>query len=289
MSKTRSAGLWMIGAVICFSSMAIAGRLATVELDTFEVMTYRSFVGIALVLICAGFAGTLNQISTCDLGLHLGRNICHFTGQNLWFAALSLVPLAQLFALEFTSPLWVMVLAVVFLGEKLTRRQIALTLLAFAGVLIVARPGAGLSVGVIFAALSAIGFAGSIILTKRLTHNHSITSILFWLTIMQAILGLLCCWIDGAMAWPSLATWPSVVLIGVAGLGAHFCLTTALSLAPATRVIPIDFIRLPLIAVIGMALYGEPIDGWVFLGGALIFLANYLNLLRPGAKTEAEK
>ena len=85
---------------------------------------------------------------------------------------------------------------------------------------------------------------------------------------------------------PSLETAPWLVLIGLAGLTAHYCLTHALSLAPAAVVMPIDFARLPMIALVGMLLYNETLDAWVFLGAAVIFVANYYNIL---SETRAHK
>ena len=146
-------------------------------------------------------------------------------------------------------------------------------------VLIVTRPtGQSLNIGVIAAALSAIGFAGSAIFTKRLTRTETITCILFYLTVMQLAFGVICAGYDGDIAMPSLDTLPWLVLIGFAGLLAHFCLTTALSLAPATVVMPVDFIRLPAIAMVGMLVYAEAIDMWVFIGAAIIFTGNYMNI-----------
>lgn len=273
------AALWMTGAIVSFSSMAVAGRAVAVELDTFELMMYRSFIGIALVVALAASFGTFGQISTRAIGVHLIRNISHFTGQNLWFAAVTMIPLAQVFALEFTSPIWVALLAPLFLGERLTRLRMTVAALGFAGILIVARPDfTNIETGVILAALSAIGFAGSAIFTKRLTRVTTITCILFWLTVMQAAFGLISAGWDGDIAWPSMAVWPWVMLVAIAGLCAHFCLTTALKLAPAVIVMPMDFARLPVIAVIGLVFYTEPLDAWVFFGAAIIFAANYMNI-----------
>jgi drug/metabolite transporter (DMT)-like permease len=274
------AALWMTGAIVSFSSMAVAGRSLARELDTFEIMTYRSFIGIAVVVACALAMGTLRQVRSDRLGLHLVRNLFHFSGQNLWFYAITMVPLAQVFALEFSSPLWVALAAPFFLNERLTATRFGCALLGFAGILIVARPFTGsLDPGLIAAALAAIGFAGSAIFTKILTRSQSITCILFWLTVMQAVFGTICAGWDGDVAWPSAPLIPFVILVGLAGLLAHFCLTKALTLAPATIVIPFDFLRLPVIAMIGMALYGEALDIWVLVGAAIIFGANYLNIL----------
>ena len=109
----KAAG-YMAGAMVAFSLMAVAGRELLSELDTFEVMMYRSFIGILIVVGFAYWYGTLSQINTKRINLHGLRNIAHFAGQNLWFFALAYIPLSQLFAFEFTSPLWVALLAPFF-------------------------------------------------------------------------------------------------------------------------------------------------------------------------------
>lgn len=279
--NNRRAALWMIGAIISFTSMAVAGRAISGQLDTFEIMLYRSIMGFGIVLAVAKSVGTLSEIDLKHFRLHLLRNIFHFTGQNLWFFALPLIPLAQLFALEFTSPIWVLLLAPFFLGEGLTLRKIAIAALGFIGVLIVARPEIGaVNIGIIAATCAAIGFAGAAILTRKLTVQNSLTKILFFLTGLQIIFGLFCAGYDGDIALPSVAAAPWLILIGAAGLAAHFCMTKSLSLAPASLVMPVDFARLPLIAVIGVVFYGESLDFYLVLGAALILAANYLNLKR---------
>lgn len=278
-SPTLRAALWMIGAIVSFSSMAVAGRAVSFELDTFELLLYRSLIGIVIVVVAARFTGTLTQINTGQFSTHLIRNICHFAGQNLWYFALTAIPLAQVFALEFTSPLWVIALSPLLLGERLTKLRVFAGVIGFVGVLIVARPQANtLDWGLIAAALAAIGFAGTTIFTKRLTRSTTTTNILFWLVFMQAVFGMICAGYDGDIQGPSAATWPWLILIGIGGLLAHFCITRALTIAPASTVMPFDFARLPLIAIVGALFYNEPLDALVFLGAAVIFAANYLNI-----------
>ncbi len=275
------AAVWMIGAIVSFTAMAIAGRvLAAAGFDTFEIMTYRSLLGIVIVLAVARAAGTLHQITGRSLHLHLVRNASHFAGQNLWLFAITVAPLAQVFALEFTSPLWVTVLAPLVLKERLTRSRVIAALVGFAGILMVAQPGSAtmLNPGLIAASLAALCFAGSAIFTRLLTRTETITCILFYLTAMQAVFGLVCAGYDADIAWPAGIAWFWLALVGCAGLLAHFCLTKALSMAPASVVMPIDFARLPIIALVGMLLYGEQLELAVFLGAALIFGANYFNI-----------
>jgi drug/metabolite transporter (DMT)-like permease len=273
------AALWMTGAIASFSAMAVAGREAALDLDTFEIMFYRSIVGLVIVCVILSVTGRWHQVSRRHPGLQLLRNLAHFSGQNLWFYAITVIPLAQVFALEFTSPLWVLVLSPLVLGERLTRIRVLAAVMGFIGILIVARPGAeSLNLGVLTAALSAVCFALTIMLTKKLTRTESVACILLYLNVTQLVFGLIAAGYDGAIALPSAISLPWVVLIGVAGLLAHFCLTNALSIAPATVVVPLDFARLPFIAVIGMLLYNEPLDLFVLAGALVIFGGNYLNI-----------
>jgi drug/metabolite transporter (DMT)-like permease len=273
--------VWMLGGVLAFTAMAIAGRELAGRHDTFEIMAFRSAVGLCLVLMVATVTGRLGDISADRLAGHAVRNVFHFAGQNLWFAALGLIPLAQVFALEFTSPIWVILLAPMILAERLTPTRLFAAAMGFAGILLVTRPDfAHLNAGTIMAAVAAICFAATTLMTKALTRGISIMSILFWLTCMQLVMGAVCAGWDGAVRWPDMGTLPWLVLIGVCGVTAHLCLTTALSLAPASAIVPVDFARLPLNAVVGAVAYAEPIDPWVILGGAVIFLGNWVNLRR---------
>lgn len=273
------AACWMLGSALAFSAMAIAGRELAGRHDTFEIMAARSAIGLVLVLIVAGAMGRLHEVRRDRLGQHAVRNLLHFTGQNLWFYAITLIPLAQVFALEFTSPIWVILLSPLVLGERLTLPRMMAAVLGFAGILIVTRPDfAQLNAGTVTAAASAIFFAATVLMTKALTRGESTVSILFWLTLMQLVLGLICAFWDGQVRWPDAQTLPWLALIGLGGVTAHLCLTTALSLAPASAVVPVDFMRLPLIAAVAAIAYAEPIDPWVIAGGTIIFAGNWVNL-----------
>jgi len=289
-SPMLKAALWMTGAIVSFTSMAVAGRQIAGALDTFEIMMYRSALGIVILLSILSLSARLSDIRARRLGLHFLRNIFHFTGQNLWFLALTMIPLAQVFALEFSSPIWVTLAAPLLLGERLGWRRVLAVAFGFAGILIVARPDFGNpDPGILAGALAAIGFAGSAVFTKLLTRTETIASILFWLVTMQALFGLIMAGHDGDIAWPDMSVWPWVLLIAIAGLVAHFSLTTALSLAPATVVVPIDFLRLPVIAIVGAIFYAEALDPLVFVGAAVIFAANYFNILLAQTKPGRSK
>lgn len=269
----------MTGAIAAFTAMAIATRQIKGVHDTFEILAYRSMIGWAIIAVLAVALGRSGDIRTDRLPSHVVRNLFHFTGQSLWFWAVTVIPLAQVFALEFTSPIWVIMLSPLVLGEALTRRKLVAAALGFAGVLIVAQPDFGhVDYGVLAAAGAAFFFASTNLMTKRLTRGEPILSILFWLTLMQSGLGTVAMSLDGHVTLPTLATLPWLVLIGISGITAHLSLTTALSLAPASTVVPVDFARLPIIAVVGAMFYDEPVTVSLFLGAALIFLGIWITL-----------
>lgn len=285
MSDTARAAFWMLGAIVCFSTMAIAGREVSFALDTFEIMLYRSIVGVCVVVTVAAATGRLGDVTRQRPGLHLARNIAHFTGQNLWFFAVATVPLAQVFSLEFLTPIWALLLAPLVLGEAIRKYGLIAAALGFAGIIVIAQPGAAaLSPGLIAAACCGIGFALSALFTRKLTRHTQITDILFWMTLTQTAFAFVCAGIDGDIARPDAATAPWLLVIALAALGAHFCLTSALSLAPAATIMPIDYLRLPLIAVIASLLYAESLDPRVLAGGALIVAGNLINM-RTGRRT----
>ena len=259
--------------------MAIAGRELGGELDSFEIMLWRSLAGIFIVLALAWRFNTLNQIKFNTLKLHTIRNVSHFFGQTLWYFAVTKVTLAQLFAFEFTAPLWVALIAPLFLKETLTKTKFLSIFIGFIGILMIARPEAtGLSAGMLAAIFCAVGFAGSILATKLLTRTQSVTCILFWLTVMQCVMSIIGAGFDGIIALPNTANLHWVAVISVGGLTAHFCITTALTLAPASIVAPLEFLRLPLIAVIGYFVYAEALSLFILGGAILIIGANIANL-----------
>jgi drug/metabolite transporter (DMT)-like permease len=278
-SNPLAAAAWMMGAVVSFVAMAVAGREIQVEMNTFELMLYRSAIGFAIAAVLVarsrqGFA----QVRSTRFRLHLVRNLFHFTGQNLWFFAVTVIPLGQLVALEFTNPIWVALLAPLLLGETLTRSRVAGALLGFVGVLVVAQPGrAPLEAGHAAALASAFCFALNTIFTKQIMRHDSVLCVIFWMTFLQGAASLVLS-LPGGIPAPSAATAPWLLVVGITGLTAHYSLTSALGHAPASIVAPMEFVRLPLIALVGMWLYGEPLRLAIFAGAALIIAGNLVNL-----------
>lgn len=281
------AALWMLGGIVSFSLMAVSGREAGQFIETAELLTWRGLIGIAVIVVVLAVSGRFAEVRSARLPLHLARNIGHFFGQYCWYYAVTLIPLAQLFALEFTSPIWVALVAPFLLGERFTVVKALSITLSFIGVLMVVEVWAEgfvseFSGGQVWGLLAAFGFAANMIATKRLTSTETTLCVLFWLVIMQTPMAFI---VAGELPTipPNGWIWMWVFSLSIAGLCAHFCLTQAFRHADATIVTPMDFARLPVIAVIGALVYAEPVLWNVLAGGGLIFLGNYLNM-RFGAR-----
>jgi drug/metabolite transporter (DMT)-like permease len=278
-SRPLLAFCWMLVAVASFTLMAVAGRAIQVEMNTFELMLYRSAIGFAVVAaIIATTRRGFGHVRTPRPGLHVKRNLWHFAGQNLWFYAVAAIPLAQLTALEFTNPLWVALIAPFMLGETLTARKVAALLLGFAGVLTVAQPGVTpVEIGHAAGLLAALAFAFNTIYTKQIMRTDGVLCVLFWMTLSQTAMAFVLS-LPGGVPAPSAAIAPWLVVVAISGLTAHYGLTSALGHAPASVVAPMEFMRLPAMAAVGIWLYGEPLTAAVLLGAAIIVAANVVNL-----------
>jgi drug/metabolite transporter (DMT)-like permease len=271
------AAFWMTGSLTAILLMAISGREASRELDVFQIMEMRSVIGLAMLYPLIRSSGGFRAMKTARIWQHLGRNTAHYAGQFAWLQALSLIPLAQVIAIEFTTPAWTAVMAVAFLGERLNIWRVLTIALGMIGVIIIVRPGIGaVEAGQLIVLGAALTFGISFTMVKSLTRTDSVVKIIFWMLIIQSAIGLLPAiyiW-----HWPSLHIMPWVVIIAFTGTFSHFCMAKALQYADATVVIPMDFLRVPLTAVLGWLIYSERIDVFTALGAALILSGNLLNL-----------
>ena len=268
---------WMVVALASFTSVAIAGREAARGATVLEMMFYRCLISLAVVLIVVQLGPGLKAMRTTRLPLHLVRGSVHFIAQYAWLSALTMIPLAQLFALEFTAPIWVALLAPLLLGENLTKLRLAAAALGFIGTIIVAQPGTmAIGPGVGLALVSSVGFALSMLATKTLTKGESPLRILFYMFVVQAVMCTLL--LIGGIRLPDAVTMLWIGVIALAGLSAHYSLVRAFALADAILVAPMDFLRLPLVAVVGVLIYAEPLDPIVLFGGLVVIAGNVLNL-----------
>lgn len=268
--------VWMLGAITSFCLMAIAARELDGHIDKFELLAIRSMVGLVLLVIIMNVIKRPTLMFSKRMKTHLWRNIFHFIGQFSWLVGIGLLPLAQVFAIEFTVPLWVLIIAAIFLGEAITRRKLLAVALGLVGVLVIVKPGIQiLDTGGIVMIIASLSFAVTFILSKSLLKTEHPLTLVFYMTLIQLPIGALLAGADWTMPEPWM--WPWVMSIALTGLSAHYCMSKAMQLAEVSVVISLDFLRLPIIAIIGMWLYNEPMQVSVIFGGGLMLLANLVN------------
>ncbi len=273
MHDLRRVILWMAGALLSFSALAVAVREMARVLTVWEVLALRNVGGIAVLAVYALLARQPIGAPR-PLKIHLIRNIFHFGGQACWAFGVTLLPLATVFALEFTTPAWTMVMAAVFLGERISGARIGALVLGFVGVLVILRPGAeAFNPAALVVLAAALFFSVQITTTKFLTASNSTLTILFWMNVMQLPAYLATNVALGGELWfvPRIPSdqWLPLLALFVTGLSAHVCFTNAMRFGDATLVVPIDFLRIPFIAAVGVVLYGEAFDPVVLLGAAI--------------------
>ena len=275
---------WMVGALLSFSVMAVSIReLARMGLSIFEILAIRSGVALLVLLILLAFRPELRaHARPRRMGLNFFRNGVHYASQFCWALSLTMLPLAMVFSLEFTMPAWTALLAAWVLHEKMTPSRLGVVVLGLVGVLIILRPGVtAFNPAALLVLVAAFGYAITMITTKQLTATETTFGIIFWMAVIQFPLSLL-----GSNPATLLNLEVRHILpaigVGIAGLTSHYCLSNAFRSGDATLVVPLDFMRIPLIAVVGWAFYGERLDIFVLLG-ALVIIAGVLWNLRSEA------
>ena len=279
-NKIARVVLWMVGALLSFSVMAVSIReLSRAGLSIFEILAIRSGVALFVLLALLAVRKDLRvHALPRRMGLNLFRNTVHYASQYSWALSLTMLPLATVFALEFTMPAWTAILAVWFLHERMTPSRLGVVILVLIGVLVILRPGiAGFNPAAILVLLAAFGYAITMITTKQLTKTETTFGIVFWMAVIQLPLSLI-----GSDPTVFLRFEPRHILpaigVGMAGLTSHYCLSNAFRFGDATLVVPLDFMRIPLIAVVGWAFYGERLDVFVLLGAMIIVSGVLWNL-----------
>src|SRR3954452_1967414 len=270
--------LWMLGAVLSFAAMAVSVCQLVRYMAIAEILALRT--AVTLIVVCALVAARgAAAVATRRLRLHATRSLVHLAGQYCCAYAISALTLATVFAIEFTMPVWVALLAAAFLHERLNRGRIVQLVLGLAGTLIILRPGGGgFHPAALVMLLGSLFYAGNMIFTKRLSSTESPLAVTFWMSVVQLPVTL----IAALPAWlaPRLVDVPWILIIGMGSFAAHYSITRAMKLAEATVVVPIDFVRLPLIAVVGAMFYAEPFDVMVLVGATVIFVGTYYSLSR---------
>ena len=261
---------WMLGFIVNISIMAISIRELSLKYSSFEIQNFRNIFSIIVIFLILMVTKNI-QLNTFQLKNNFIRNIFHFIGQSAWTWGLTVLPLAIVFSLEFTMPIWAVIIAIVVLKEKITLNKIFFLIIGLIGTLIIFMPDTKyIGFYNIIVLCSAITYAIAHNFTKKLTRTDSILSILFFMSIIQLPFSLIGSFIIGNIHYNIMMEIPLIILLTITSLLAHYSLSSALKYSDASVVLPIDYIRLPLIVFIGWYYYDEIISTNVVIGSILI-------------------
>ena len=270
---------WMTGTLASFCLMAISIRELSGEIPVFQMLFVRSFIGLIFVLAILHLTRQTELKKSQKVKLHLFRNIFQYAGQYGWYLGIGLLPLAEVFALEFTIPFWTVIIAAIFLNEKITSRKVISIVLGLAGVIVIVQPGIEIvDAASLIVLAAAVCFAVGHSANKKLSATDKPVTILYFMCLLQAPFALLMALFS--WVWPDSLQWLWLISISLTALSAHYCLTKAMQTAEVSMVVTLDFLRLPLIAIVGVFLYQEQFEFAILLGGALMLLGNLVNLQR---------
>ena len=261
----------MLGAMILFSTMGVFIKLSSSQLHPLEVVFFRNFLALFFLTPWI-FHQRATVFKSNRKKLYTLRAVFNVVGMAAGFTALTLIPLAEATALSFTAPLFATLGAALILGEVVRQRRIIAIFFGFIGMLIILRPGIeAISPGALLAIANAITIAITVLIVKKLTTTEKPITIVAYMALLQtpmALIPALFYW-----EWPSLITWTWLFCLAGAGTIGHLMYTKAIQLAEVSQLQPIDFVRLPIIALFGYIVFAEQPSIWVWIGGAVIFLS----------------
>jgi len=271
-------------ALLGFSGMALSAREVSQSIHTFQLLFFRSLIGLLIISFILNIKGW-HRLSLNDLPVHFSRNISHFIGQYAWFFGIAFLPLSEVFALEFTVPFWTAIFAAFLLGEKLNRYKIIAIIFGMTGVLLILKPGVEIlqpaAIGVLIGATS---YGVSHTLTRKLALKNNVLTILFYMSLIQMMIAL----IPMFFVWQYFTSYTllHIIIISVTGLIAHYSMAKALTHADTTIVVPIDFLRLPLITLLAYFLYQEEVDIFFIIGACIMLSGNMINVIYNRKQTK---
>ncbi len=272
--------MWMSGALFSFCFMAISARELSGGMNTFEVLFARAAIGLILVCLIIYRTRDASYFKTQRIKFHLGRDLTHLMGQYGWFVGVGLLPLSQVFALEFTAPLWTSILAMTFLGEMLNFRRFFALTLGFSGVYLIVNPGEGIfNYNSLYVIAAALLFSIGNTFSKSLVKTDRPLTILFYMSLIQLPVSF--CLAFEHLIFPSLVQFGWLLVIGLTSMASHFCMSKAMQKTDLSIVVTLDFFRLPLITVVGVLIYAEPFRWVMVIGALMVFGANLINLYKP--------
>jgi len=261
--------LWMAAAAVSFTVLVVAVRELSDSLPTAEILFFRSAFSVALLLPWLFRAG-VGAVATKRAGVHVLRCLSTFTAMMLWFHAVGLSTLADSVAIQSTYPLFTVLLATIFLGERPSMVRLGAMAVGFGGMLIIVRPGyIEVTTATLMLLCASVFYALSNTFVKVMSNTEPANRMVLIQNASLALLSMgpaLYYWVD-----PPWAELPWIAALIVSGFSAHMCITRALSAGEASIVMPFDYLRLPFAAILGFLLYLEVPDGPTIAGGLIIF------------------
>jgi drug/metabolite transporter (DMT)-like permease len=263
---------FMVLSAILFGFMAIVIRLASKQLHAFEIAFFRNFFGFAFTLPLF-FKHGISILKTDKLHMYIGRCLIGIISMMCGFWAIVHLPLAEAVTISYSTPLFVTILAVLFLGEVVKMRRWTAVLAGFIGVLIIMQPGSqSFSADMMIALVAAVMSAIVAISIKILSRTEKADAIVIYTTLLWVPMSLvpaLFVW-----EWPEGITWLWVITAGFFGTTAHLCWTRALKLGEASMLTPISFFQVPVVAIGAWLVFEEKVGIPTLIGASIIFTSN---------------
>lgn len=260
--------IWMLVTGLCFVAVTALVKFLGPRVPPAEAAFLRYLLGLVFLIPMVG--ALRNAKLTPRLwGLFAGRGVIHSAGVILWFFAMTQIPIAEVTAMNYLSPIYVTIGAALFLGEKMALRRVGAILMALVGALIILRPGfREISPGHIAMLFTAVAFGGSYLLAKFTVDGTNPVVVVAMLSIFVT-LGL-APFAYAVWVWPSLQELGVLFLVACFATAGHYTMSLAFAAAPVTVTQPVTFLQLVWAASLGAVVFGEPVDMWVVAGGALI-------------------
>ncbi len=265
-ANVRGAG-WLMIASATFALQAVAVKTLGQRLDVIQIGFFRCLFG--LLAVVPFLYGTRQFLLSGRIGLHIVRALVGVGAMLCSYYALSHLPLATATGITFTKPLFLTILAVLFLGETVRLWRWTATIIGFVGVLIVARPGSEVFDPAMLVALVGSFFVADVaVLVKKLSQTDRNVTILFYFGVITTAIAA----IPVVFVWltPTTVEWLLLVLIGGTAAFAQYCTLRALRIGEASAVMPFDYTRLVFAGLFGYVFFAEVPDGWTLLGVAVL-------------------
>ncbi|MGB0843353.1 MAG: DMT family transporter [Alphaproteobacteria bacterium] len=279
------AALLMTFSGLSFGLMNAGIRAVGTDLHTFEVVFFRNFFALLVMLPWVLFH--ISELSKIDrLPLHILRSLIGLVGMYLFFYSIEIIAIADTVALTFSAPLFVLIGAVVFLGEKVRLRRWVATIIGFVGVLVIIQPGSsGFNPMFAVPLLASLFIAGALLLVKHISKTNNPYVMVFVMTLVTTPVSL----VPALAVWqtPTPEQWVWLFALGLLGTIAHVFFTQAFKLVETSAVIPFDYLRLPFTALFAFLLFGEIPGLNLWIGAALVVSAT-LYIARREAQIAAQ-